>query len=215
MAAITQSPPAEAAKRKKEVDHVIRWIAVIASVISVIAFFYFQALGVTLSYKDAISHLDIARRVIDSPTTGLAQLGGVWLPLPHILAMPFIWIDALYYSGFAGSIVSMLAYVGTSVLLYKIVYSLTNHQLASVVAATIFMTNPNVLYMQSTPMTELLLFACMAGMVYGMQQWAITDQSKYLVGAAVAGLMGTMTRYEAWVLLAVMTVLVVYIAWRK
>ncbi|MET0980087.1 MAG: glycosyltransferase family 39 protein, partial [Candidatus Saccharimonadales bacterium] len=120
-----------------------------------------------------------------------------------------------YYSGFAGSIVSMLAYVGISVLLYKIVYSLTNHQLASVVTATIFMTNPNVLYMQSTPMTELLLFACMAGMVYGMQQWAITDQSKYLVGAAVAGLMGTMTRYEAWVLLAAMTILVVYIAWRK
>jgi hypothetical protein len=69
--------------------------------------------------------------------------------------------------------------------------------------------------MQSTPMTELLLFACMVGMVYGMQQWAITDQSKYLIGAAVAGLLGTMTRYEAWVLLAAMAMLVVFIAWRK
>jgi hypothetical protein len=215
MATITQRLSKVGEERRKKTDHTVRWVAIVAAVVSIVAFFYFQALGVTLTYKDAISHLDIARRVVDSPTTGLAQLGGVWLPLPHLLAMPFIWVDALYYSGFAGSIISMLAYVATSVLLYKITYSLTNHKLASVIAATIFIANPNVLYMQSTPMTELLLFACMAGMVYGMQQWAITDQSKYLVGAAAAGLMGTVTRYEAWVLLAVMMALVVFIAWRK
>lgn len=214
MATITQQSPDRTVK-KKGVDHTLRWIAVIAAAVSVVAFFYFNAQGLTLSYKDAISHLDIARRVIDSPTRGLAQLGGVWLPLPHLLAIPFIWIDALYYSGFAGSILSMLAYVATSVLLYKITLSLTHHKIAAVISAVVFMANPNVLYMQSTPMTELLMFMCMAGMVYGVQKWIITDHYKYLIAGAAAGLFGTLTRYESWVLLGSMTLVVLYVAWKK
>lgn len=215
MATITQHTPTLTTRKKKDVDHTLRWIAVIAAFVSVVAFFYFNAQGTTLAYKDAISHLDIARRVIDSPTRGLAQLGGVWLPLPHLLAIPFIWIDALYYSGFAGSILSMLAYVATSVLLYKITLSLTNHKLAAIVCAVVFMANPNVLYIQSTPMTELLMFLCMAGMVYGVQRWIITDHYKYLIAGAVAGLFGTLTRYESWVLLAAMILVVVFVAWKK
>lgn len=215
MATVIQAPTRAESIRKEGVDYVVRWIAVTAFIVSVVAFFYFNTQGVTLAYKDSISHLDIARRVIDSPTRGLAQLGGVWLPLPHLLAIPFIWIDVLYYSGFAGSVISMLAYVATSVLLYRITYSLTGQKLAGVVTAVVFMANPNVLYMQSTPMTELLLFACMTGMVYGIQRWIITDQPKYLFAAGAAGVFGTLTRYEAWVLLLVMIGLVVFVSWRK
>lgn len=216
MATIAEVSIRRSVERKKKSDSTVRWIAVIALLISVISFFYFSASGATLAYKDAISHLDIARRVIDSPTRGLAQLGGVWLPLPHILAIPFIWVNALYYSGFAGSVISMLAYVATSVLLYRITYSLTGHnKLAGIVTAMVFMANPNVVYMQSTPMTELLLFACMTGMVYGMQRWIITEQPKYLLLTGAAGILGTLTRYEAWVLLAVMFGIVVIVGWRK
>ncbi|HEV7952062.1 MAG TPA: glycosyltransferase family 39 protein [Candidatus Saccharimonadales bacterium] len=216
MATITSRLPSRAVvNRANANDPVVRWMTAVTAVVSVLAFVYFSSKGVTLEYKDAISHLDIARRVIDGTTPGLAQLGGVWLPLPHLLTIPLIWIDALYYSGLAGSIISMLAYVATTVLLYKVTQSLTSNTLASIVAAAVFAFNPNVLYMQSTPMTELLLFACMAGMVYGVQQWAITAEHKYLLGAAVAGLMGTATRYEAWVLLVTMIVIVAVIGWRK
>lgn len=215
MATIMQQSAQLTVKKKKDVDHTLRWIAVIATFVSVVAFFYFNAQGSTLAYKDAISHLDIARRVIDSPTRGLAQLGGVWLPLPHMLAIPFIWIDVFYYSGFAGSILSMLSYVATSVLLYKITLSLTNQKLAAIMSAVVFMANPNVLYMQSTPMTELLMFLCMAGMVYGVQRWIITDHYKYLLAGATAGLFGTLTRYESWVLLLAMALLVTFVAWKK
>lgn len=208
---ISGLPSLAVVKRKKNRDPVMLWISAISAVVSVLAFVYFSSKGVTLEYKDAISHLDIARRVIEGP----AQLGGVWLPLPHMLSLPLIWIDALYYSGLAGSIVSMLAYVATTVVIYKITQSLTNNTLASIVAAAVFALNPNVLYMQSTPMTELLLFACMTGMVYGIQQWAITNEHKYLLGGAVAGLAGTVTRYEAWVFLIVMMVIVAIIGWRK
>ncbi len=198
-------------------DKTVRWVALVASLLSVASFTYFFQKGVILAYKDGISHLEIASRTLNNPSGGMsfAQLGGVWLPLPHLLSLPFVWIDPLYFNGFAGSIVSMVAYVITSALLYKIVVDLTGHKLAGIVGALVFMLNPNVLYMQSTPMTELLLFACMAGMVYGAQRWIKTDRFGYLIGAGLAGLAGCLTRYEAWVLFAVLTVLIGIMGWRS
>lgn len=192
-----------------------RVVAIAATLVSLLAFAYFYSQGTILAYKDAVSHLEIARRVIDSPTPGLAQLGGVWPPLPHLLALPFVGFDQLYFTGFAGSFVSMASYVITAVLLYKIVHDLTGRTLAGVIGAAVFALNPNVLYMQATPMTELPLFVCMAGLVYGVQRWIRTDKYQYLVGAGLAGLAGTLTRYEAWVLLAAMVLVVGFTAWRK
>src|SRR5689334_14475746 len=61
------------------------WVLVtilVATALSVGSFIYFYNHYDTLLYGDAHSHLDIARRVFDNTTPGLAQLGGVWLPLP-------------------------------------------------------------------------------------------------------------------------------------
>jgi hypothetical protein len=196
-------------------DRGARSIAYLASATSLIALVYFAYRGETLAYTDSISHLQIARRVIDSPTNGLAQLGGVWLPLPHLLTVPLVGVDALYFSGLAGIVVSMAAYVTTSVLLYKTILDLTAHRVAAVAGALVFVLNPNVLYMQSTPMTELLLFACLAGMVYGVQRWVVTDHYRYLVWAGVWGLGGSLTRYEAWVLVFALTLVVAWVAWRR
>ena len=44
-------------------------------------------------YGDAVAHINIARRVFDSRTPGLLQLGTVWLPLPHLLMIPFLISD--------------------------------------------------------------------------------------------------------------------------
>ncbi len=196
-------------------DRVARRLAIVASVVSIAAFAFFYAKGDILAYRDAISHLEIAQRVFEGSTPGPAQLGGVWLPLPHVLMLPFVWINALYYSGIAGSIVSMAAFVVTTVFLYKITYTLSGRKLAGIVSAIVFMANPNVLYLQSTPMTEVLLFACMAGLVYGAQRWAQTENPRYLMGAGVAGLLGTLTRYEAWVLLAAIAIVLLIVARRR
>src|SRR5436190_22833627 len=69
--------------------------------------------------------------------------------------------------------------------------------------------------MQSTPMTEVLMFACIAGMVYGTQRWIQTENYHYLIGAGVAAFLGTLTRYEVWILLVALTAVVVLVAWRK
>ena len=201
------------------VDHTVRWVALGAILLSTAAYAYFATVGMALGYADSISHLQIAARTLDSPTAGFAQLGGVWLPLPHLLMLPLIWIDPWYYNGFAGSAVSMTSYVVCCVFIYKIGFGLTRARVAALAGTLVFALNPNVLYMQSTPMTELLLFATIAAAVYYVQKWIqAADHSEgypYLFAAALAAFLGCLTRYEAWVATVVLGAVVVFAAWRK
>jgi len=65
----------------------------LAAVISFGALIFYYRQGAILLYGDAVAHINIARRVIDSRTPGLFQLGTVWLPLPHVLNIPFVAND--------------------------------------------------------------------------------------------------------------------------
>ena len=73
-----------------------------------------------LNYGDAEAHLHIARRVIDSHRPGLSQLGSVWLPLPHLLMIPFVAVFALWANGTAGTIPSALAWLASCVGMYRL-----------------------------------------------------------------------------------------------
>jgi hypothetical protein len=187
-------------------------VAITAIIVSVTAFVYYYTHGVTLAYDDAVSHMIIARRVLTSPTPGLAQLGSVWLPLPHLLMAPLIWNNYLFYSGVAGSLPSMAAFVGAAILIYRTGCLLTGRATGGLVAAVAFMANPNVIYMQSTPMTETLLFAFIAGAVYGLSRWIVTDRWEDLGCTGISLLGATLTRYEGWVTFAAVTAVVALVA---
>ena len=194
-------------KVTKQHDYYLLGVVLISVLVSVGSFAYYFSNDQILVYKDAQSHLLIAKRVVDSPTPGLAQLGGVWPPLPHLLMQPLIWNDYLYETGIAGSIPSMFSFVGTSVFLYKITETISGSRWAGVVASLVFISNPNITYLQSTAMTELPLCMFLSGSVYFFIKWTLAiDQP---VGNIVNGLMtagmlicATLTRYEGWILLA-------------
>jgi hypothetical protein len=208
-------------------DGVLALVTLAATAASVIAYVHFAADNVTLAYPDAVSHLLIARRVVDSSTPGFAQLGAVWLPLPHLLMVPTVWINAWFYSGFSGSIVSMISYVLTTRYLYKTAAAMTagmsrhlgqratENRLAGVLAAVLFAANPNVLYMQSTAMTEMLLLACLAATVYHLLRWCQTGSYRQLAATAVATLLGTLTRYEAWPVCLATIFVVAWVGWHR
>jgi len=212
-------------KRKGEKMKRLRWIwrgdlylravILLAVIASISSFAYFYSHEMTVLYNDAKSHLMIAKRVVDSLTPGFAQLGGVWLPLPHILMLPFIWNDFMYWSGLAGSIVSMASFILATVFIYKIALLLTEDKGAGLIAAFIFAINPNVLYMQSTPMTELPLFLFMAASIYFLTRWSQTNSLIYLVATGGAVFLATITRYEGWILLLGVTVALIYICVRQ
>src|SRR5580692_11230639 len=83
----------------------------IATLISLFSFLHFAKRGDLLLYGDAVAHINIARRVFDSQTPGLLGLGTVWLPLPHLLIIPFIVSKQMWQTGAGGSIPSMAGFV--------------------------------------------------------------------------------------------------------
>ncbi len=108
-----------------------------------------------LNYGDAIAHLHIARRVLDSRTPRFSQLGSVWLPLPHILFIPFVQNFDWWATGLAGVIPSALAWIGSCAGLYRLARHFVSIP-AAALALAFFAFNPNLLYLQTTAMTEPL-----------------------------------------------------------
>src|SRR6516225_4556315 len=134
-------------------------LAVLTGLLSTAALVSYYHRDAILLYGDAVAHINIARRVFDSRTAGLFQLGTVWLPLPHALEIPFISNDWLWHSGIGASVPSMLAYVVGTLGVYRLVRGLAS-RVAAWIAALIYALNPNLLYMQTTAMTEALYLAC-------------------------------------------------------
>src|SRR5437588_6925787 len=142
-------------------------VAGAAVLVSLFAFLYYLQRSDLLLYGDAVAHINIARRVFDSQTPGLLQLGTVWLPLPHLLMIPFIFSDALWRSGAGGSIPSMIAYVLGVVGIFRLVRGMlkanpqmkTSDVVGACAAAFAYGANPNLIYMQATAMTESIYVA--------------------------------------------------------
>jgi hypothetical protein len=155
---------------------------------------------VLITYGDAESHLNIAKRVTHSVTPGLAQLGGIWLPLPHLLMVPFTAFDSLWQTGLAGAIVSGLTYILSIIFIYAIAYELTANRPAAYIAAAVLALNPNVLYLQMTAMTEVPLLAFFTGSIYFFIKYLRNHSLIHLILAAALGLAATLSRYDGWFL---------------
>ncbi|MCP5111595.1 MAG: hypothetical protein GY953_12250, partial [bacterium] len=166
---------------------------------------WFHQQGFLLYYGDAAAHLNIARRIIDSRTPGFAQIGTVWLPLPHLLMLPLVGDDQLWRSGLAGAIPSALAFIASGAFLHAAVRSLTGSGLVAAAALALFALNPNMLYLQAIPMTEAVWFGCFFALVYFTIRFRRTQSALSVVGAGVALMLGTLTRYEAWFLIPFVT----------
>ena len=141
------------------------FLAVIAALLSISSLIFYYRHNAILLYGDAVAHINIARRVFDSRTPGFFQLGTVWLPLPHMLDIPFVFNDKLWRTGLGASIPSMLAYLAGTLGIFRLVQGFAGRSVpgrtSAWVAALIFAFNPNLIYMQSTAMTEPLYLALM------------------------------------------------------
>jgi ABC-type polysaccharide/polyol phosphate export permease len=144
--------------------------------------------------------LDIGRRVVEGLKPGFAQLGSVWLPLPHLLMVLTIWNDFMWHSGLAGALESMISFVFTGVIIYKFLKHLNVGMLGRLVGVGVFIANVNILYMQSTAMTELLLLATMTAGVYELFLWQKENKLLHLIYSAFWIMLATLNRYDGWFL---------------
>lgn len=187
----------------------------LAYIASMASFWYFYQTHQLVLYGDAYAHMLITRRVFDSVTPGLAQFGGVWLPLPHILMLPFIWVNYLWRTGLAGSIPSMICYLIAVCYLFLTVRRLTHDSRASFIGALVFILNPNVLYIQTTALTEPVLIVTLTAASYYFLAWVQDDQLYYLILAGVATFLATLARYDGWFLYVTFLVMLIPIGLLK
>ncbi len=190
-------------------------IAAILSVLSISYFYVFLQNGLGLSYNDARSHLDIGRRVVENLKPGLAQLGSVWLPLNHILMIPLVWNNWAWHSGFAGAIWNMISFVATGLIIYKILEKLNVNILGRIAGVAVFALNLNILYLQSTAMTELLLLATMTAGCYYLICWAEDKSLLNLMKTSLWIMLSTLVRYDGWFLLLFATAIVAISTWKN
>ncbi|HMF52995.1 MAG TPA: hypothetical protein VK593_01500, partial [Edaphobacter sp.] len=163
-----------------------------------------------LLYGDAVAHLGIARRILDTRNPGLIQLGGVWLPLPHLLMVPFVQKMEWWQNGLAGAWPSLLCYVLSAAGLYRLARRMMPAPWA-LVATAFYALNPNLLYLSTTAMTEplflaiviwttLLTMECVAGIATADIR---TGNARAVKGRLIAlGLLilaAVFTRYDGWV----------------
>ena len=153
--------------------------------------------GWTLWSGDGEAHQNIARRIFDSRTPGYEQIGTVWLPLPHLLMLPFVQFDGLYRSGLAGAFGTAIGYVCAGLFLFHGLRRLFGPvpAWAGLLAWTL---NPNLLFQQGIPMTEPVSLGCVFGLFWALARLRDTQSWG---SAALAGLfvtLGSMARYEAW-----------------
>ena len=167
-------------------------------------------------YGDAEAHLNIARRIIDSRTPGYDQIGTSWLPLPHLLTLPLVSNDQLWRSGLAGAIPSSVCFVLAGAFLFMAMRRATQSASAGFAAVGLFALNPNLLYLQSTPMTEPVFLAAFMAVLYFTVLFRDTQSFWAVIGASLASLAASLSRYEGWFLIPFVTLYFLFAArrWR-
>ncbi len=173
-------------------------VVVVLAAIGGAATIYVNHSGWTLYYGDAEAHLNIARRIVDSRRPGYDQLGTVWLPLPHVLMLAFVRNNSLWQTGLAGSIPSSACFVCAGVFLYAAMRRATQSSAAAVAALGLLAFNPNLLYLQATPMTETVVLAALMALLYFTVVFRETQSLWAVVGAGFASIAASLARYEGW-----------------
>jgi hypothetical protein len=199
--------PRSSAKTGPKIETVrLVWLAIF---ISVFSFLYYQRHGDVLLYGDSVAHINIARRVFDSKTPGLLQLGTVWLPLPHLLIIPFVVSQKMWQSGTGGSLPSMAAFVLGVLGIFRLVRSTFGKEQGSAgrmgawISAILYAANPNLIYMQSTAMGESMYLAFFIWSLVFFAEFA-QGSGKALTKCSYCVAGACLTRYDGWFLAAVL-----------
>lgn len=224
----TLSP--KAAPKAYSENEIVRlaWLGIF---ISVFSFLFYSRHGDLLLYGDAVAHINIARRVFDSKTPGLLQLGTVWLPLPHLLIMPFIVSKQMWQSGGGGSIPSMAGFLLGILGIFRLVRTSAARdsepdepaKIWAWAAAVTYAANPNLMYMQSTAMGESVYLACFIWAAVYFAEFArhngadAKNQSKankFLLRCGLCLVAACLTRYDGWFLAVALVIAVAVMMWR-
>ena len=190
--------------QRREIQTVI-FLCTVASLLAVV---WSWRTGSMLNYGDAVAHLHIARRVFDARLPRLSMLGSVWLTLPHLLMLPFTHVYGWWANGAAALPASIFSYVAGCVGLYKLLRRWLK-PLPAALALAFFALNLNLLYLQTTAMTEPLFLCETIWIAEWMVEWRLALDEDPKRAARLQGVIAvllvaaTFTRYDGWIMAAI------------
>lgn len=172
----------------------------LAVLVAAAAWWFFRH-GYILYYGDAAAHLNISRSIIDSRTPGYDQLGTVWLPLLHVICLPFVRNDWLWSTGLAGTLPVAICFVIAGSCFYLAARLAYRDAFAAAIVVACFALNPNLLYLASIPMTEVVFFAGLSVLLLAFFAFRESQRMRWVFVGAIASCAMSLTRYDGWFLI--------------
>lgn len=163
-----------------------------------------------LIFNDSFVRLNIARRILDSKTPGLAQLGGVWLPVPSLLMFLTIYIDYFYFSGISGSIISSFFMILSVFAISGLTFNISKSYFSSLITGILYLLNLPLLYFSVIPMSESITIGFLIIITYLLSNWQKSNTIVNLIILSFSIFFGTLTRYELWFVSIAVLIIVAY-----
>ena len=168
------------------------------------------------NFGDPASRLDSSRRFYDSMTPGIwNQIGTVWLPAHMILLIPFTWISILWETGIAGCIIGYMSYTIAAIVVYKTIYLITKDKLSSIIGWAVYALNPNILFLQTTAMSEPVFFMFILLALYYLVKLTDSHNDMDMLKSSFFMMCSVATRYESWFILGVTAVFIFYYYFKR
>lgn len=190
-------------------------VLLLGAVVGLGNFAYYFLHGLSTAHFDAKAHLVVARRIIDSTAPGYAQIGAHWLPLIHLLYLPFVMIDSQYRTALIPSLMSVCSFVLSGWLAYRISRRLTGSALGGFYAAIVLLANPNLGFLQSAPLTEPVYMALSLLAMDALIRWRAEGKSDTPWLPATWAALAALCRYEGWLFIAGVIALIGYDLWSQ
>lgn len=189
-------------------------VGLVAFFIGTLAQFWAHHANVVFAFWDAQAHLDIARRVIDSTTPGLQMLGTVWLPVPHLLLVIPVQVNAWWWNGLAGGLIGLLAFIVVAIALHDLLARRLQDPRWAWLGVAFVVLNPSLLFLQTTAMTEPVLLAFVVAATALLDRWTESGSTRLLLGAGVLTALAVGSRYDGWFFAAIAVIVVAWHARR-
>lgn len=175
--------------------------ALLILVVAAFSLHFFYVRGLINLYGDAIAHMEGARRLSDSLTSGWDELGSSWLPLYHFLVGPLAANDHLWRTGLGGGIVSAAAFAVAAWFVFRLGAEMNRNLAAGWVALAGFLLCANMLAVSSTPLTEPLNIMWAVLVAWTLFRFQQCGSDITLAAAGMAAFFGALTRYDGWYLI--------------
>ncbi len=161
----------------------------------------------------ASSSYAYATHTISSGVLQLNQAWSAWLPLTHLLILPFAWSASLLHTGVM--IPAIMCYLLSTVCVFIAARCLTQDSLASFIGTLLFVFNPTLLMLNTISFNDWLCITTLTATCCCFLLWSRHNRLSSLIGTALSSLLATLTCYDGWALFVSLIAFMIAIGWLK